>query len=356
MPVPAAQFTADPVTQVFDPEGTYATFTNTTNEGTWDWLWRFGDNTTSVERDPVHQYGDVGTYYVTLIAGNGTCTDSITRFITIVSPAPVAIFDPVESGCAPLELSFNNTSLNTEVPGTTYRWDFGDGSTSTAKNPSYTYFDAGDYRVELTVTGPGGVSVMSQVVSSYPSPQAHFSITPTTVYANDVSVRFFNLTTGGSSFLWDFGDGDTSKVKDPSHKYMTEGIYDVTLWAYSENGCVNRYAISSAVTVLPIGDIRYPTVFIPNKTGPIDRTDLPTGGTDVDQFFYPAIRQEVINYKLQIFNRWGVLIFESHDIQVPWNGYYKGELCSQGVYVWLVEGKYQDGTPFKKVGNVTLLQ
>jgi gliding motility-associated-like protein len=137
---------------------------------------------------------------------------------------------------------------------------------------------------------------------------------------------------------------------------MTEGIYDVTLWAYSENGCVNKYVISPGVTVLPVGDIRYPTVFTPNKTGPIDRTDLPTGGTDVDQFFYPAIRQEVVNYKLQIFNRWGVLIFESHDIHVPWNGYYKGELCPQGVYVWLVEGKYQDGKPFKKVGNVTLLQ
>ncbi|MFZ2339144.1 MAG: PKD domain-containing protein [Bacteroidales bacterium] len=356
MTVPVAQFTADPVTQVFDPAGTNVIFTNTTNEGTWDWLWRFGDNTTSVEKDPVHQYGDVGTYYVTLIAGNGICYDSITRFITIVPPAPVAIFDPVESGCAPLELSFNNTSLNTEAPGTTYRWDFGDGSTSTAKNPSYTYFDAGDYRIELTVTGPGGVSVMSRIVSSYSSPQAHFSLTPATVYANDVSVRFFNLTTGGSSFLWDFGDGDTSKVKDPSHKYMTEGIYDVTLWAYSENGCVDSYIISPAVTVLPVGDIRYPTAFTPNKNGPIDRTDLPTGGTDVDQFFYPAIRQEVVKYKLQIFNRWGVLIFESHDIHVPWNGYYKGELCPQGVYVWLVEGKYQDGKPFKKVGNVTLLQ
>jgi hypothetical protein len=278
------------------------------------------------------------------------------HYITIVPPAPVAMFDTVASGCAPLYISVNNTSLNTDVPGTTYKWDFGDGSVSTAKNPTYTYFTPGDYRIELTVTGPGGMSVISRVVSAYPSPQAHFQVTPSTVYANDLSVRFFNLTTGATSYLWDFGDGDTSKVKDPYHKYMEEGVYDVTLWAYSGNGCVNQYILSPAVTVLPVGDIRYPTVFTPNKTGPIERSDLPTGGIEADQFFYPPIRQKVINYKLQIFNRWGVLIFESHDINVPWNGYYKGRLCQQGVYVWLVEGKYQDGKPFRKVGNVTLLQ
>ena len=137
---------------------------------------------------------------------------------------------------------------------------------------------------------------------------------------------------------------------------MEEGVYDVILWAYSENGCSDQYILSPAVTVFPVGDIRFPTVFMPNKTGPIERTDLPTGGTEVDQFFYPPIRQKVIDYKLQIFNRWGVLIFESHDINVPWNGYYKGRFCQQGVYVWLVEGKYQDGKPFRMVGNVTLLQ
>ena len=78
-------------------------------------------------------------------------------------PAPVAMFDPVASGCAPLYVMLNNTSLNTEVPGTTYKWDFGDGCISTAKNPTYTYFTPGNYRIELTVTGPGGTSVMSRL-------------------------------------------------------------------------------------------------------------------------------------------------------------------------------------------------
>ena len=168
-------------------------------------------------------------------------------------------------------------------------------------------------------------------------------------------LRCFNFSQGADSYLWEFGDGDTSKVKEPFHRYMQEGVYDITLWAYSSNGCSDKYVLSPAVTVESIGDLRYPTVFIPNKTGPIERNDLPTSGLDVDQFFYPPIRDQVLGYRLQIFNRLGVLIFESDDINIPWNGYYRGTLCQQGVYVWYVEGKYLNGKPFKKVGNVTLM-
>jgi len=355
MPVPIPQFTADPSTQVFKPSGNPVAFTNTTNPGTWNWLWRFGDNSTSADMNPVHSYANTGNFDVTLVVSNAFCSDSVRHSVNVVPPAPVADFDSIPSGCAPLFVNIKNTSLNTEIPGTTYHWDFGDGSRSTAKNPTYTYLTPGTYRIELVVDGPGGTSMKTQVVNAYASPKAYFEVTPPQVYVNDQRIRCFNLSQGATSFLWDFGDGDTSKVKEPYHKYMEEGVYDITLWAYSENGCSDQYILSPAVTVLPVGDIRYPTVFTPNKTGPIERSDLPTGGTEVDQFFYPPIRQKVENYKMQIFNRWGVLIFESHDINVPWNGYYKGELCQQGVYVWLVEGKYQDGKPFKMAGNVTLL-
>jgi PKD repeat protein len=254
-----------------------------------------------------------------------------------------------------LNITIDNTSLNTATPGTTYRWDFGDGSTSTAKNPTYTYFDPGIYRVELIVTGPGGVSSKSQVVNAYPSPKAYFEVAPSFVFVNDEKVRYFNLSQGADNYLWEFGDGDTSKVKEPFHKYMEPGVFDITLWAYSNNGCSDKYVLSPGVTVEPAGEVRFSTVFTPNKDGPIERTDLPTGGIEIDQFFFPPIREKVINYKLQIFNRLGVLIFESNNINIPWNGYYKGKLCQQGVYVWYVEGKYANGQPFKKVGDVTLL-
>ncbi|HPP93589.1 MAG TPA: PKD domain-containing protein, partial [Bacteroidales bacterium] len=355
MPVPVPQFTANPLIQNFNPAGNQVTFTNQTNPGTWTWLWKFGDGATSTVENPVHTYTNVGTYIVTLKVSNANCSDSMAHPVTILPQAPVARFDSIPSGCTPHQIQINNTSLNTEVPGTTYFWDFGDGNTSTVKNPTHIYTVAGIYRVTLVVTGPGGQDIKSQIVEAYVSPKAFFDVAPTHVFVNDERVRMFNLSTNADYFVWEFGDGDTSHVKDPYHKYMEEGVYDITLHAYSANGCQDTWTLSPGVTVEPAGVIRFATVFRPNKEGPIERTDLPAGGEEVDQFFYPPIREKVLDYKLQIFNRWGTLIFESHDINKPWNGYYKGKLCQQGVYVWYVEGKYANGKPFKKTGDVTLL-
>ncbi len=355
MPVPMPQFNADPPSQIFNAAGNPVKFTNQTNGGTWNWIWRFGDGDSTNVQDPTHIYSDVGTFNVTLIASNSSCSESVTHQVNITYGPPVADFDTLLSGCEPLSLVINNTSLNTDIPGTTYKWEFGDGSISTAKNPTYTYFDAGTYRVELTVTGPGGTSIKSQVVSSYASPKAYFEVSPIKVFVNDERVRCFNLSEGASYYVWDFGDGDTSRVAEPYHKYMYEGVYDITLWAYSQNGCSDKYLLSPGVTVEPAGDIRFSTVFTPNKSGEIDMDHLPTGGPEIDQFFFPPIQVKVLKYKLQIFNRWGVLIFQTNDINKPWNGYYQHKLCPQGVYVWYVEGKYENGSPFKKVGDVTLM-
>jgi PKD repeat protein len=362
MPMPIPQFTALPVTQIYNAAGNTVTFTNATNPGTWTWQWRLGDGTQSTDQNPVHIYTSLGTFDVVLKASNANCSDSVKHTVSVTPIPPVAKFDLIPSGCSPLTIEPNNTSLYTDTPGTTYMWDFGDGGSSTSKNPSYVYFTPGTYRVDLVVTGPGGTSNYSQVISSYPSPKADFELTPQIVFVNDEKVRMFNKTQGADSYLWEFGDGDTSKVKDPFHKYLEEGTYDVTLWAYIHNvingetiTCSDKYVLSPGVTVEPSGVIRFSTVFTPNKDGEIEMDHLPTGGTEIDQFFFPPIRDKVINYKLQVFNRLGVLIFESHDINIPWNGYYHHKLCQQGVYVWYVEGKYANGSPFKKVGDVTLL-
>lgn len=359
MPVPLPQFNAVPPTQVYDAAGNNVTFTNQTNDGTWSYSWSFGDGGTSADKDPVHTYRDLGTFDVVLRVSNAFCSDSIKHEVRINPKPPVANFDSIPSGCEPLEIGISNTSLNTDVPGTTYRWDFGDGSISTAKNPDYTYLDAGIYRIELVVTGPGGVSSKSQVVKVYATPRAYFEVSPTFVFVNDEKVRGYNLSSGADNFKWDFGDGTTSTEKEPFHKYMDEGVYDITLWAYKDNGdgnvCADKYLLSPGVTVEPAGTIKFATVFRPNVSGEENVDVGNINSENLDRFFYPPIKEKVVDYKLQIFNRLGVLIFESHDINKPWNGYYKGNLCSQGVYVWYVEGKYANGQPFKKVGDVTLL-
>ena len=354
-PMPKAEFTASPPLQTW-PAATVS-FTNLTNSGNFSYLWRFGDGNTSTAYEPTYTYGAPGNYMVTLIVSNDRCIDSISHPVQVLPTPPIASFGYIESDCGPLTVTLSNTSQY----ATTYLWDFGDGGASTAANPTYTWTVAGTYRVTLIAYGPGGQSVYDQIIEVYQTPVAYFQFAPEKVYVNDERVRFFNLSQYAETYIWHFGDGDTSHVKDPFHKYMVKGIFDVTLHAYkfytTQSGavkaCVGTYVASPGVLVEPAGVIRFATAFIPNKTGPQpDATPTPS---TIDQFFFPPVTEQVDKYKLQIFNRWGVLIFQSTDIMKGWDGYYKGKLVKQGVYVWLVEGKYSNGKPFRMSGDVTVL-
>ena len=77
----------------------------------------------------------------------------------------------------------------------------------------YTYFQSGTYRIQLTVRGPGGTTVESQTITVYKTPRANFEVAPTLVFVNDEQVRGFNLSQYADTYIWEFGDGDTSHVK-----------------------------------------------------------------------------------------------------------------------------------------------
>ncbi len=348
-PMPVPTF-LDPPDQVY-PNAT-VTFTNTTSTpGTWDYRWTFGDGNGSTVNSPTHTYTDPGYYEVWLFANNSQCIDSTFHMFNLMPTPPVPDFDSLPGACAPYTVTMTNNSLYAD----SYVWEFGDGGVSYAENPTYTYLESGTYRITLTVTGPGGVRSISKLIEVWLTPRAYFQVAPELVYVDDEKVRCFNLSEGADSYIWEFGDGDTAMIADPFHKYMAEGVYDITLHAYSANGCYDTYTLSPAVTVQPAGDIRFANVFRPNKTGEIDPDVTNLSSDQVDLLFFPPVKEQVSEYKLQIFNRAGVLIYQSDDINKGWNGYYKGELCMQGVYVWYVEGKYANGKPFKKVGDITLL-
>jgi PKD repeat protein len=154
---------------------------------------------------------------------------------------PVADFSatPVD-GDAPLTVDF--TDLSTENP-TSWSWSFGDGGTSTAQNPSYTYYTPGTYTVTMTVANSAGSDTATKtgyisITEPTPVPPvADFSATPTGGYV-PLAVDFTDLSTGSpTSWLWDFGDGTgTSTEQNPSYTYSTAGTYTVTLTASNADG------------------------------------------------------------------------------------------------------------------------
>ena len=276
-------------------------------------------------------------------------TDTI-HIKVIMPPEPIANFEPDTVGCSPLLVQFRNISGN----GESYLWDFGDKTISTEQNPSHIYNIPGNYIVKLTVTNIAGQSSHNVLVTVYQNPTAVFNVYPTEVINNSQVVIFTNFSFYGTFYLWNFGDGNTSIEESPWHKYESEGIYNVTLIVTSKDGCTDSMIYRSPIVVdYKTGEIKFPNVFKWNGSGP-------TGGywneNQLNDNTFRPFFTNVIEYKLQIFNRWGVLIYVSSDLQKGWDGYFgNGNLALQGVYVWKAIGRYADGIYFNKVGDVTFL-
>ncbi len=254
------------------------------------------------------------------------------------------------SGCVPLRVRFRNaTSWSSSV-----LWSFGDGGTSTESETDYIFDLPGNYTVTLILTdAKGRTSVTSTMVEAWPVPKAAFEIPENDVSLTDGKVEFRNLSVGATHYLWDFGDDVSSGLYEPEHKYDRYGKYDVTLTAFSENGCADSVTVADLFTDAGTY-IRFPNAFIPNAGGP-------TGGyysqiTDEANQVFHAVSSGVSSCNLKIYSKDGMMVFESDDLSMGWDGYYKGQLCTPGVYIWKARGSWRNGQTIVMAGDVILLK
>jgi gliding motility-associated-like protein len=152
-------------------------------------------------------------------------------------------------------------------------------------------------------------------------------------------ITFQNLTTGGVSYEWEFGDGNTSTMTHPNNTYEDPGNYYVTLIATNQLGCKDT-------VVKPISVDEEYWIYVPNTFTP-----------DGNRFnnYFSASTINIKKLEVQVFNRWGQLIFESKDVNFEWDGTYKNELIQDGTYVWKMEYVTNSGIEGKLVGHITLL-
>ncbi|HXG26927.1 MAG TPA: PKD domain-containing protein [Candidatus Binatia bacterium] len=156
---------------------------------------------------------------------------------------------------------------------TTWNWDFGDGGTSTAQNPTHAYLSAGTYTVILTVTNSGDVDTRTRtgyITVGNPTPVADFTASTTTPTVGQ-AVSFTDLSSGSpTAWAWTFGDGGTSTSRNPAHAYNTAGTYTVTLTVTSSSGTntvtkANYIVVSVATCTVP--DFVTPGTRINNAQG-----------------------------------------------------------------------------------------
>ena len=235
------------------------------------WAWDFGDGNTSATQNPSHTYVHDGPYNVCLtIHDDHGCSSTFCHQITV---------DPVAATHCQAAFTFHqiantltvdftdaSTSSNTII---SWAWDFGDGNTSTAQNPSHTYAHDGPYNVCLTIHDDHGCSsTFCHQITVDPVAAAHcqaaFTFHQTT---NTLIVDFTDASTSSNtitSWAWDFGDGSTSTLQNPSHIYSHSGPYHVCLTIYDDHGCSSTFC--HHITVHPI--IHHALTFIVNYPNP----------------------------------------------------------------------------------------
>ncbi len=258
-PKPVVNFTSSSMIGCRIP--TTINFTDQTPNAA-SWNWNFGDGTTSTDRNPSHIYTAYGRYNVTLVVTDRFgCTDTLVRneYINIEEPV-IRITNAPAGGCAPFNFSpvADITSLE---PVTSYFWEAGNGQTSTSATPTFNYADSGSYNLRLRITTASGCTDTIELVRGIRVGRripVDFSVSNPLSCASN-AINFTDLSVGSDAYSWQFGDGGTSSLQNPSYTYTDTGSFSVTFTAFN-NGCGSTVIKNNIVTVKPpISNFDYTT-------------------------------------------------------------------------------------------------
>ena len=268
-----------------------------------------------------------GVHPVTLYGSFDNCIDSIQQQVYVYFEPSINFVFLNSLQCAPSIASFINTSI---VDGSaSYSWDFGDGGTSTALNPSHVYYQVGNYSVGLTlITLEGCVDTLymlqQDIVTVNPSPIAGFSVNPDEVDVCDNTVNFTDESSGASNYLYYFDHhGFMSTLANFSHQYVVSGTDNPIQIVSNVFGCKD-----SAICTVKVSPF---TLYIPNTFIPDE-----DGKNDV---FKPVTDFEIIDWEFCVYNRWGQLVFITDNKDLGWDGKYRGAISPDGVYAYVLKYK-----------------
>jgi gliding motility-associated-like protein len=345
-----AEFTANPISQIY-PDA-MVDFTNvSTGSGTLSAVWLYENETSTNFNSASHTFSTWGNFTVSLIVENEWCNDTAVQEIVILPPAAIANFNFLDDGCPQSQFNFLSESIFAE----SVTWLFGDGNEGEGESTSHVYQSEGIYDVTLLAHGFDGITdtfTIANAVTIHPEPVAAFTIDEDYVFAEVDSAVFFNQSTGGTQYFWNFGNGNTSSAFEPTPYYALVGTYDISLTVTNNFGCQDQYFVSDGVTVVSDGFINFPSAFTPLSNGPTD--GIYDRLAFDNNIFHPHSRS-IKFYELEIFNKWGEMIFQTDDIKQGWDGYYQGQMVNEDIYVYKSKGQLFGGVPFEKSGTITLL-
>lgn len=311
------------------------TFQNTSTGNITAWQWDFGDGGTSSLQHPEHSYAIPGSFRITLIASNNTpCTDTFYRDVIVDTLPTLSISKDKDEICSGEGITFY-PSASTGLASLS--WDFGDGRSEeqAISGITHLYENPGAYPVILA----GHFRACPDTTVSdtiYVAPLPEVSLGPDTAICPGDAIRLANLEAGkeGDQYRWSTGAATaTIPVQEPGEYWLQ---------VISAHECT----ATDSITIHRSCYIDLPNVFTPNGDG-------------VNDYFFPRglLTRGVTNFHMQIFNRWGQIVYESRNLtDRGWDGRFNGDPVQEGVYVYHVSAGFRNGGVERYQGNVTLLR
>lgn len=227
------------------------------------WTWDFGDGSplvTTTNDSVTHVYTVPGIYSVTMtVTDTNGCAKTIIKTSYIQPTFPFPSFTVDTFACKFDVLTYNASA--TSAVGATYVWDYGDGTQDTTNSPTITHFYTNDglYIVSLTVTDTNGCDSTITDTIRILKPTANFSWSLDTMYCGQMVIDFSDSSSGFVTYwFWNFGDGGTSTLQNPSHTYQSGGVYSVTLIVTNAGGCIDTLRLDSIITApFAVGDFSF---------------------------------------------------------------------------------------------------
>lgn len=356
-PRPILDFTALNVCQGFQTQfidSVIVSNLNTTNSIS-SIEYDFSDGTFSNLSNVSHLYQNDGTYNVQLSAiSNNGCADSIQHLVT-VHPKPNASFGGADlTGCSSIcPIITSTSSINTPGVITSYKWVYSDGFTDNGLFTSRCFENVTDvtdnYGITLYIVSDQEcrdtiVSALNYI-SVYHNPIANFNYSPIAPDLIHNQVELENTSLNANSYEWQIENLFSSTEVNPSFEMPFEpSSYEVQLIANTLNNCSDT--MTKTITVKDVVIVHVPNTFTPN-------------GDDFNSTFKPVIGAgvDIYHYGFYIYNRWGEMVFESHNADFGWNGDYGNDQSQTGTYAWELEFKAQSTGENKRMsGHVNLIK
>lgn len=315
--------------------------------GALEYIWDFGDGNQSFSREPTHLYQSSGTWDVGLtVVDKNDCRETARtdlRYYPV--PGVDAIRSQLEIACLPAAVLLDNLPPPID-PTYTISWDFGDGSVGMGYLPRHIYTKQGTYDVSVDVVSPIGCRVSAffpRMITTKPSPVAGFDYSPSRPSNLDKKVTFINESQDAVAYSWEIDRLGDFSSKDLIVNFPDSGIYDVSLIAIHENGCMDT--LTRPVDIEPIVLYTVPNAFSPNN-------DMAN-----DVFKGVGVFVGMKNFEMQIFDRWGNTVFMSTDPDQGWDGNIArvGAQAPPGVYVYHVNYLDARNRPQQAFGEVLLI-